>query len=141
MKKLKTLLATALLSTATSTLVYANSPEQKFEQGIAAYTQGDYHTAFELWKPLAEQGDAKAQYNLAKMYDQGKGVKQDYQQAAKWSQKAAEQGYAEAQFILGTMYYQGEGVKRNHKQAKIWFGKACDNRNQSACDFLKKLRG
>jgi TPR repeat protein len=33
---------------------------------------------------LAEQGDAKAQYDLGKMYSDGKEVKQDYKEAVKW---------------------------------------------------------
>ena len=38
----------------------------------------------------AEQGHAKAQYNLGLMYDKGKGVVQDHKEAAKWYTKAAE---------------------------------------------------
>ena len=37
----------------------------------------------------AEQGDATAQYNLALMYDNGRGVPQDYVQAHKWYNLAA----------------------------------------------------
>ncbi|NBT29691.1 MAG: hypothetical protein EBT18_09450, partial [Gammaproteobacteria bacterium] len=36
----------------------------------------------------AEQGDATAQYNLAAMYDNGKGVPQDYEEAVKWYSKS-----------------------------------------------------
>ena len=35
-----------------------------FEDGFAAYQRGDYATAMQLWLPLADQGDAVAQYNL-----------------------------------------------------------------------------
>ena len=51
----------------------------------------------------AEQGNAKAQYNLGVRYDNGLGVRQDYTQAVQWYRKAAEQGDAEAQFNLGSM--------------------------------------
>ncbi len=34
------------------------------EEGFAAYDRGDYATALRLFRPLAEQGDADAQYNL-----------------------------------------------------------------------------
>jgi uncharacterized protein len=37
----------------------------------------------------AEQGDATAQYNLAVMYDIGRGVLQDYVMAHKWYNLAA----------------------------------------------------
>ena len=44
-----------------------------FSDGVAAYNRGDYATASREMKPLAEQGFAKAQYNLGVMYDKGGG--------------------------------------------------------------------
>ena len=35
-----------------------------FNKGLPAYTNEDDATAFEEWKPLAEQGDASAQFHL-----------------------------------------------------------------------------
>ena len=52
-----------------------------FEDGYAAYDKGDYATAMRLWRPLADQGNAEAQYSLGLMYDNGQGVPQDYAQA------------------------------------------------------------
>ena len=34
------------------------------QKGKTAYESGDYATAVREWKPLAEQGDADAQFNL-----------------------------------------------------------------------------
>ena len=59
-----------------------------------ADSRGDYETAHELVRPLAEQGDALAQYSLGEMYDLGEGVPEDDAEAAKWYRKAAEQGDA-----------------------------------------------
>ena len=58
----------------------------------------------------ADQGRAQAQYNLGGMYDEGKGVAQDYSAAVKWFRMAADQGHAQAQHNLGVNYYYGEGV-------------------------------
>ncbi len=52
----------------------------------------------------AEQGDARAQYNLGLMYVNGRGVPQDYEKAIDWFTKSAEQGFAGAQNNLGVMY-------------------------------------
>ena len=41
-----------------------------FDKGLTAYNNGDYATALKQWTPLAEQGDARAQYNLGVMYRQ-----------------------------------------------------------------------
>jgi len=89
--------------------------------GIQAYKAGDYKKALEMFKPLAEQGDAAAQFNLGNMYLYGEGVPQDYAEAAKWYRKAAEQGDPKAQHNLGLMYLNGEGVPQDYVQAHKWF--------------------
>jgi TPR repeat protein len=95
-----------------------------FEDGVAAHERGDYATALRLWRPLAEQGTADAQYKLGVMYAKGRGFPQDYAEAAKWFRLAAEQGDADAQFNLGTMYNKGRGVPQDYVQAHMWFNLA-----------------
>ena len=51
------------------------------EDGYAALERGDYATAIQMLRPLAEQGDAWAQYNLGFMYRNGHGVPRDYAEA------------------------------------------------------------
>ena len=53
------------------------------DEGVAAYKRGDYATALREWRPLAKQGNAKAQFVLGVMYDKGRGVPQDYAKAGK----------------------------------------------------------
>ncbi len=60
-----------------------------FEDGLAAAEKGDYAKALRLWRPLADQGLASAQYNLGIMYFNGRGVPQDYVRAHMWSNLAA----------------------------------------------------
>ncbi len=45
-----------------------------WDKEVTAYQNGDYATALKEWTPLAEQGDADAQYNLGVMYALGHGV-------------------------------------------------------------------
>jgi uncharacterized protein len=68
----------------------------------------------------AKQGDPKAQYSLAIMYQFGKGVPEDDRKAFKWTQLAAMQGYPKAQNNLGYMYDVGEGVAQNNMRAYVW---------------------
>ncbi len=98
--------------------------EVDFNAGVAAYKRGDYATALRELRPLAEQGNANAQYNLGFMYINGLGVPLDYAEAAKWFRKAAEQGYAGAQYNLGLMYGNGEGVPLDYAKAHMWFNLA-----------------
>ena len=58
----------------------------------AAYARGDYATAFKIWLPLAEQGSAQAQRNVARMYERGEWVAPDRQAAMEWYRRADEQG-------------------------------------------------
>ncbi len=95
-----------------------------FYKGVAAYNSGDYATALRELRPLAEQGVAEAQLNLALMYANGRGVPQEYAEAMKWYRKAAEQGHAEAQVNLGIMYQNGKGVPQDYVQAYMWFNLA-----------------
>jgi len=88
-----------------------------WEAGVDAYQAGDYKTALKEFRPLAEQGDADAQFNLGVMYEDGQGVTQDYKKALKWYRLAAEQGDATAWHQLGVMHHYGWGVKTNYKEA------------------------
>lgn len=62
------------------------------EDANAAIKRRDYATALRLIRPLAEQGDANAQYNLGVFYDNGLGVPQDKVRAYMWFSLSAAQG-------------------------------------------------
>jgi TPR repeat protein len=116
-----------------------------FATGLAAYNNGDYVTAANEWRPLADQGVAAAQFNLGLMYYDGHGVPQDFARAVVWFSKAAEQDYAKAQYDLGAMYGIGKGVKRDYVQAYKWLN-LCAAKGDARCaeqrDLVaKKLKG
>jgi hypothetical protein len=96
------------------------------EDGAAAYGRGDYATALRMWRPLADQGSAIAQFNLGLMYENGQAVPRDYAAAANWYRKAVDQGNASAQANLGFMYANGEGVPRDYAAAASWYRKAAE---------------
>ena len=80
----------------------------------------------------AQQGNDIAQYNLALMYNDGRGVTQDYKQAVKLYRKAAEQGYASAQYNLALRYDNGQGVTQDYKQAVKWYRKSAEQGHADA---------
>jgi hypothetical protein len=104
----------------------ACGPSGDPETGAEAYDRGDYATALEEWRPLAEQGDAGAQFNLGLLYDMGRGVPQNYAEAAKWYRLAADGGYDKAQFNLALMYNNGTGVTQDYAEAVKWFRLAAE---------------
>lgn len=97
-----------------------------------------------VWfRKAAEQGSAEGQYQLGRLYEEGKGegqgVEQDWRKAAKWYQSAAEQGYADAQWKLGLCYRDGKGVERNLIWAKLWLDKAARKGQEEARAALAQL--
>ncbi len=109
---------------------------QDFDKGLAAALSGDFATALQEWQPLADQGDAVAQYNLGGMYYNGNGVPQDYAEAVKWYRRAADQGDADAQFGLGWMYHNGQGVPQDDAEAVKWYRLAADQGHAGAQNNL-----
>lgn len=101
-----------------------------------AYEAEDYATAFKELTPLAEQGNADAQFILGKMYFMGRGVLKDPDQAMKWLEASGTQGNADAQFFLGSIYLLphkdvAKGVKwlrlsaeQGNQDAQLLLGKA-----------------
>ena len=69
---------------------------QDYEKGLAAYRSGDFATALQDWTPLADQGDAEAQYNLGVIYEYGQGVLQDNVMAHMWYNIASANGHENA---------------------------------------------
>ena len=69
-------------------------------KALDAYANEDYSRAFFLYRPLAENGDASAQYKLGLMYENGQGTKRDMEKAREWYEKAAANGYEAAKEAL-----------------------------------------
>jgi TPR repeat protein len=109
-----------------------------FQTGLDAYQKGDYVGAAKEWRPLAEQGDPVAQFNLGLLYLDGHGVPQSYLEAANWFRRAAEQDYTQAQHNLGAMYGSGQGVKRDLVQAYKWLN-ICAAKGNTGCVAQRDL--
>ena len=97
-----------------------------FTDGLAAYDGGDYATAFEEWRTLAEAGDAEAQVALASLYLSGQGVRTDVGAGISWYRRAAEAGHPVAQLNLGDFYSRGAGVPRDLVTAYVWLSLAAE---------------
>ena len=110
-----------LLLAASMCCLMATANAAPIDDAIAAHGRGDYAQTLKILRPLAEQGNARAQSNLGVMYNNGQGVTQDYKEAVKWYRLAAAQGDASAQHFLGTMYDNGQGVTQDYASAHMWF--------------------
>jgi uncharacterized protein len=102
------------------------------DAAYAAYQKGDHAAALRRARPLAEEGDARAQSLLGLMYDSGRGVPRDDAEAGKWLRLAADQGDAVAQFRLGIIYSEGRSVPQDHGEAAHWYRLAADQGHAQA---------
>jgi tetratricopeptide (TPR) repeat protein len=125
---IKTFVAGGLLTLA----LFGSALAGALEDGQAAYKKSDFATAFQILRPLADQGNADAESSLGSMYDLGRGVARDYAEAVKWYRKAADQGNAHAESSLGSMYDLGRGVAQDYAEAVKWYRKAADQGNTDA---------
>ena len=115
MRKLLPLLLAGALAAACST-----PPDP----GMEAYEQGDYVGAFGIWQERLASGDDVAQYGLARLYAEGKGVDRNDSEAVRLCRLSAEAGNADAQTLLGGFYARGQGVDMSLEEAAVWFRKA-----------------
>ena len=106
--------------------------DKLFGEGVDAFQSGNYENAVLLWQSAAEQGHAKAQYNLGVAYSRGIGTMASMNQAIKWWHHAALQGSTDAQYNLGLIYSQGRGVEKNLVLAAKWWHMAATGGDAAA---------
>lgn len=96
---------------------------QTVKSGIDAWQKGDATGAVSIWRPLAENGDADAAFNIGQAYRLGKGVPLDLTQAQSWLERAARKGHADAAVTLGLLLFQNG----NRVTAMRWLKQAAED--------------
>lgn len=138
--------AAAIGFAALSMSAAAQAPAPTVEAGFNAWQAGRYDEAVRDWRPLAEAGDADAQFNLGHAYRLGRGVTQDMAQAEQWYARAARAGHREAQAMYGVMLFQDnrraeaipfirEGAEAGDPRAQYVYGTALFNGDLVARDW------
>ena len=94
--------------------------------GIAAFESRLFSSAVPLLRPLADDGNAEAQYRMAIMMQNGLGIVANELAAYKYMRDAAESGHDLAQHGLGFMYLEGECTAKDGAIAAEWFRKAAE---------------
>ncbi|HYD38204.1 MAG TPA: SPOR domain-containing protein [Allosphingosinicella sp.] len=92
------------------------------KSGVDRWMRGDYSGAVAEWRPLAERGDADAQFNMGQAYKLGRGVAASAGAAQGWYEKAAKQGHEQAQVNIGLLLYNNG----RRQEAMPWIRKAAD---------------
>jgi TPR repeat protein len=103
-----------------------------WEDGMAAYNRGDYMPAIRLFRPLAEQGNAKAQNVLGVMFRKGEGVPKNPARAHMWFSFAAKRGEASARAELREVSRTMTAQEISQADA---MAKACEASGYRACEY------
>jgi cell division septation protein DedD len=110
---------------AAAVLIGAADPafaQHSVKSGIDAWQHGDYASAVAIWRPLAQKGDADAEFDLGQAYRLGRGVPVDLALAQLWLEKAADAGHLDAQTTLGLLLFDSG----NRSGAMRWLKKAAE---------------
>jgi len=94
------------------------------QQGLIYLKAQDDAQAVSWFRNAAAASYAPAMTNLGFMYENARGVPQDYKHAMSWYRKAAAEGDPDAMNNLGLMYENARGVPQDYKHAMNWYRKA-----------------
>jgi TPR repeat protein len=103
-----------------------------WEDGMAAYNRGDYVPAIRLFRPLAEQGNTKAQNVLGVMYRKGQGVARNSVRAFIWFNRAAARGDARAKAELREV---SQAMTPEELSQAREMAQACEASNYRNCEY------
>lgn len=99
----------------------------KLDIAITEYQNKNYSKSFQLFKPLALDGDQDAQYYYACSYYYARGIEKDLRKASNWFEKSATAENIKAQNFLSYIYCEGVGVKKSYAKARMWAQAALNN--------------
>ena len=134
---IKRLLVTVFLALA---LAFNNAMAKELDAAVNAMRTGDFAEAYCIMRPLAESGDAEAQYNIGWMYLNGYGLRVNDTLALEWWQKASQQGHIDASFSIGMLYSLGEGkVAKNLNNAIDYYLLAAQSGHEDAITLVQSM--
>ncbi len=117
-------------------LVFPSLTKADIETGYFAMQRGEYDIALEELEPLAEKGDAQAQYYLGYMHEKGLGVQLNYSLAWKWYRLAAKKKHIESMLKMAWLNENGIGLPLNYDKAYEWYEKAAEKGHAGAMGRL-----
>src|SRR5262249_53925772 len=86
----------------------------------------DCKSTLGIWRDVAQQGNAEAQYQVGATYWNGSGIDKDEREVVQWYRRAADQGYAPAQYDLGIAHREGRGLAKDEGDFVQWNRKAAE---------------
>lgn len=108
-----------------------------YEQGLIAYSAGNYVEAGQHLMIAAEKGAPGAEHMLMRLFSEGHLSALDSEkEILKWTRKAADNGIMQAQFALGEIYARHPDTV---KDAVTWYRKAAEQGHPDALYRLGEI--
>jgi TPR repeat protein len=117
-------------------MLFSNGVAAAAPAGFGDFTDAQFKEILAKAIPMAEQGDAEAQFALGFLYSEGLGVLENDRTGAKWLTLAAKQGNALAQYLLALKFDKGEGVLENSRTSRLYAEAAAIQGQGDAQRFL-----
>ena len=131
---------TTTIVLATLLVCSTSATARKLDRAVEALRSGDFAEAYCIMRPLAEFGDAEAQYNIGWMYMNGYGLRVNDTLALQWWQRASQQQHADASFSIGMLYSLGEGdIPRDADRAIDYYVLALEQGHEDAITILQTM--
>ena len=99
---------------------YAGNPDAEFWYGTEFQDSGRPEMAAKWFEAAVAKGHPQAMHNLARLYEDGKGVPKDLRRAFKLNLQSAKKGWSHAQQEIAVCYDEGRGVEPDLKEAVRW---------------------
>jgi len=123
-----------------SAVLNNTSAASDIEDAVEAMRTGNFAEAYCIMRPLADDGDADAQYNIGWMYLNGYGLRVNDSLALDWWEKASAQGHTDANFSIGMLYSLGEGeVPKDSSKAIDYYLLAAKQGQEDAITILQSM--
>lgn len=113
----------------------APSPRQWLEEACELFESGERNRSIRLFLKAASEGVPEAQVNLANIYDEGDGVKRNFEKARYWYKHAIKHGAPEAAYNLGVSYLN----RGDTRWAKYWLITAKSMGDNDAAEQLNRI--
>ena len=137
---------------------FESTAQADYYDGLKAYKAKEYQTAYDIWLPLAREGNAGAQYGVGEIFMESalraplverliirshKGLSEkDLDRAAEtWLKRSAEQAHVDAQYALARMYQRGSLGYSEYRKAVLWYRRAADQGLTGAMIYLAGMIG
>jgi TPR repeat protein len=121
---------------------FSKSAENLYNEYKKLHKEERFAQALDKLFQSANDGLAKAEFELGKLYYFGNKqfqIYKNYSKAFEHYSSAAEQGHALAEYYLGFMYFKGQGADFDVKQAVHWLSQSANQGVNEALDLLGRV--